>query len=87
MLLALLALLIDVSITGWMLGLDRFFGNELLEEAHEEMATAILPIAGIHVLAAAVESFRHRANLIGSMVSGVKRTPTGEDVDNAPDTH
>jgi cytochrome b len=87
MIIALLGLLVAVSVTGWMMGLDRYFGDELLEELHEGSAMAILALAGIHVLAAVIESVRHRENLIKSMITGKKRRPTGTDVDHAIDTH
>src|ERR1019366_5260381 len=84
-LLGYLGLLIMVSVTGWMMGLDRFFGNEVLEELHETSAIAILSLAIIHVLGAVVESIRHHENLIKSMVTGRKRAPAGSDINNAPD--
>jgi cytochrome b len=87
MILLLLGSLIAVSITGWMMGLDRFFGNETLEELHENFAMAILVLAGIHVAAAVFESVRHRENLIKAMFTGRKRKPTGTDVDHAIDSH
>jgi cytochrome b len=87
MILALLGALIGVSVTGWMMGLDRFFGNETLEEIHEIFAMAILGLAGVHVAAAVFESLRHRENLIKAMFTGRKRKPTGTDVDYALDSH
>jgi cytochrome b len=87
MILLLLGSLIAVSITGWMMGLDRFFGNETLEELHETFAMAIMVLAGIHVAAAVFESVRHRENLIKAMFTGRKRKPTGTDVDHAIDSH
>ncbi len=87
MILALLGSLIAVSVTGWMMGLDRFFGNETLEELHETCAMTIAVLAGIHVAAAVFESFRHRENLIKAMFTGRKRPPTGTDVDHATDSH
>ena len=85
MMMALMGLLVAVSVTGWMMGLDRFWGNEVLQEVHEWCANAILVLATLHVLAAIFESVRHRENLIVSMVSGRKRKPSGTDVDNAAD--
>jgi cytochrome b len=77
MILALLGSLIAVSITGWMMGLDRFFGNEVLEELHEASAMAILSLAIVHVLGAVIEGLRHHENLIKSMVTGRKPAPAG----------
>jgi len=87
MIVALLCALIGVSVTGWMMGLDRFFGNEAVEEIHETFAMAILGLASVHVAAAVFESVRHRENLIKAMFTGRKRKATGTDVDHATDSH
>lgn len=87
MILLLLGSLTAVSITGWMMGLDRFFGNETLEELHETSAMTILVLAGIHVAAVVFESARHSENLIKAMITGRKRKPTGTDIDHAIDSH
>lgn len=86
MIVALIGLLIAVSLSGWMMGLDRWWGNEALQEAHEWCAEAILYLAAVHVFAAVVESVRHRENLIASMISGRKRKPAGTDIDHAADS-
>lgn len=71
--LGLMALLAGVSVTGWMLTLDANFGSESLEEVHEVLANAILIVAGFHAAAALFASWRHRENLVWSMVTGRKR--------------
>jgi cytochrome b len=73
MMLALMALLAAVSITGWMLTLDSYFGNEPLEDLHEALANSILFFAGLHVAAALFESWKHDENLVWSMITGRKR--------------
>ncbi|MCW1843667.1 cytochrome b/b6 domain-containing protein [Prosthecomicrobium hirschii] len=73
MILTLMALLAAVSVTGWMMTLDAYFGEEWLEDLHELIANAILGLAVIHVLAAIYESMRHRENLILAMITGRKR--------------
>ncbi len=73
MMLLLMALLAGVSTTGWMLTLDAYFGSELLEDAHEALANSILILAGAHAAAALFESWRHKENLILSMITGYKR--------------
>jgi cytochrome b len=87
MIVALLAVLVGISATGWLLRLDAFFGNQTLEELHESMATALLALVVLHVLAAIVESVRHRENLIQSMWTGRKRAAAVRDIDNAVDSH
>jgi cytochrome b len=73
MMLSLMALLGAVSVTGWMLTLDHFFGSEALEDLHETIANSILLLAGLHAAAALFESWRHKENLVLSMVTGYKR--------------
>jgi cytochrome b len=73
MILLLMVLLASVSITGWMLTLDAYFGDERLEDIHEVLANTILVLATLHVGAALYESLRHKENLIMSMITGYKR--------------
>jgi cytochrome b len=71
--LALMGLLAAVSLTGWMLTLDAYFGSKALEELHEGIANLILVLAGLHAAAAIYESRRHNENLVWAMVTGRKR--------------
>lgn len=73
MILALLAGVSVVGVTGWMLSWDRFLDAEWLEELHEVVAWGLLGLIGLHVLAAIVESVHYRENLIASMLHGRKR--------------
>lgn len=83
MIIALMALLAAVSVTGWMQGLDQFWGVEWLQEVHSICASLIVILAGLHIAAAIVESIVHRENLILSMITGLKRAPSEADVDHA----
>lgn len=83
MMIALVGLMVLCGVTGWMQGLDAFWGVEWVLELHEASAKAILALAGVHVAAAFAESVRHRENLIWSMITGRKRAPSGDDVDHA----
>jgi cytochrome b len=76
--LLLMAILASISITGWMMRLDAFWGAEWLEEVHEVLADAIIVVASLHILAAIVESWRHHENLIWAMVTGKKRASAGD---------
>jgi cytochrome b len=73
MMLALMALLAAVSLTGWMLTLDAWWGNKALEELHDALANSILFFAGLHVAAALFESWKHDENLVWSIITGRKR--------------
>jgi cytochrome b len=73
MILALMTLLAAVSLTGWMLTLDAWWGNAALEDLHEALANSILFFAGLHVAGALFESWKHGENLVWSMITGRKR--------------
>ena len=83
MMLSLMGLMGAACLTGWMQGLDQFWGVEWVQELHEVCANAILVLAGAHVLAAFVESYRHRENLIWTMITGNKKRASGSDIDHA----
>lgn len=83
MILALMALLAFVSITGWMLETDRFWGVGWVEQVHETALNAIIITAVVHVAGALIESVRHRENLVWSMVTGCKRASVETDVGHA----
>lgn len=73
MMLLLMLLLAGLCVTGWMMGLDAFWGEEWLQEVHGALANSVLVLALVHASAAIVESWRHRENLVLSMVTGRKR--------------
>lgn len=73
MMLALMALLLATAVTGWMSTLDAFWGEDWLEGLHAGLANSIMVLALLHVAAALVESYRHRENLVWSMITGRKR--------------
>jgi cytochrome b len=83
MMLALMGLATVCAVTGWMMGLDAFWGDRWVEGVHEAAANVILIMASLHVVAALVESWRHRENLVAAMITGWKRAPKGDDVDHA----
>lgn len=83
MMIVLVLLLVVCGVTGWMQGLDAFWGTEWVQDVHKISAYAILALAGVHALAAVVESLRHQENLIWSMITGRKRPPAGSDIDHA----
>lgn len=84
MMLTLILLLVVTGVTGWMQGLDAFWGVLWVQTLHKVAAYTILALAAVHVLAAVRESVRHRENLIWSMITGRKRAPAGSDIAHAP---
>jgi cytochrome b len=83
MILALISLLAVACLTGWMQGLDAFWGVAWVQEAHAICANLILAMAAVHALAAILESFAHRENLVLAMITGRKWRASGTDVDHA----
>jgi len=76
MMLTLLALLLGLGATGYMMEeTRRFWGVEWVEEVHELMSNAILVLVPLHVLGALWESRKRRDNLIAGMVHGDRRPP------------
>jgi cytochrome b len=73
MMLALMALVLGVGVTGYMMGTDAYWGVKWVESLHGLLADGILVLALLHAAAAIVESIRHEENLVWSMVTGRKR--------------
>jgi cytochrome b len=73
MMLALLALVLSLGLTGWMQGLDAFWGDEWLEELHEGLAATLQGLVLLHVGAALLMSHLERTNLIRAMITGIKQ--------------
>lgn len=72
MMLALMALVLALGVTGWMQGLDAFWGDEWLEDTHGFLANALMALAGLHAAAALVVGRLERTRLVKAMVTGVK---------------
>lgn len=73
MILALLCAVAGTGITGWLMTTDAFWGSEVMEDAHEVLATLILVLAAGHVGGVLWESLRHRENLVRAMFTGRKK--------------
>jgi cytochrome b len=78
MILFLLVAVVTIGVSGWMLTLDAFWGNGIVEGVHEMAVDLTLLAVGIHVLANIFASMRHRENLILSMVTGRKPIATSD---------
>lgn len=80
MVVALLAMVAAVGVTGWMYTLDMFWGLAWVEWLHRGLAWALVALIALHVAGVALTSWRHRENLVAAMVSGRKRPQCPEDV-------
>jgi cytochrome b len=72
MILLLMAAVLTIGISGWMLTLDAFWGNETVETMHTWAVDATLLAVVLHATANVAASLRHRENLIASMITGRK---------------
>jgi len=72
MMLALMAMVLLLGLTGWMQGLDAFWGQEWLMELHETLANALMVAAGVHALAALTMGRLERTHLVRAMFTGNK---------------
>jgi cytochrome b len=71
----LLACMLLLGLTGWLMTLDAFWGVEWLEEAHEFIANYAAFSVLVHVAGVAVESWRSRVPLVRAMLTGWKVLP------------
>ena len=72
MIVALVVMLAAVSATGYMIGMDAWFGVEWVEHIHEFLVNGLLVLIFLHVAGVVLSSRRHRENLVVAMVTGEK---------------
>lgn len=72
MVLALLATVAAVGVSGWLYTTDRFWGVEWLEKVHSRLTDLLWTLIGLHVAGVLYTSFRHRENLVGAVLHGRK---------------
>jgi cytochrome b len=72
---ALWGLTSAVALTGWMLGLDSFWGDERLQRVHATLAYTLAAFVGVHICGALAASRAQRQNLVKAMITGNKSLP------------
>jgi cytochrome b len=73
MALALWLLVLALALTGWLMRLDAFWGEDWPHTLHTWLSIALQVCVCVHVVAAVVMSVWTRENLIGAMLTGRKR--------------
>lgn len=79
MVMLLMLTLAAIGLSGWMMTLDAWFGEEWVEDVHETLANGLLVLVALHVAGAVVTGLKHGENLVGAMFSGRKRAPADDD--------
>lgn len=80
MVVALLGLVLAIGLTGWMQTTDAYWGVEWVSELHETLVDVVIGCVLLHLGGVAMESFRHKENLVAAMVSGNKRAAEPGDI-------
>ena len=75
MIVALFTLLALLAATGWMMGLDPFWGADWVQDIHEILANVILVFAGIHIAAVILTDVVLEQGLFRAMITGWKTIP------------
>lgn len=79
MIMALMACIAGLGLTGWLYTTDRFWGDETVETVHRLLAWGMLGLIALHVAGVVFTSLRHRENLVAAMFNGRKRPAAGDD--------
>jgi cytochrome b len=82
MIIMLLLALSAVGASGYMMGMDAYFGEEWVETLHKTMVNVLLILVVCHVGGVIFSSRRHRENLVMAMITGQK---DGNDADHRID--
>lgn len=80
MVIALLATMAAIALTGFMMTTDAYWGVAWVEETHETLANLMLVLVGLHVIGVVFASFAHHENLVLAMITGRKRAAETGDV-------
>jgi len=74
MILAMLAGMLSLGATGYLLSTGGPLGSEFFEELHEVIANAMLVLVVLHIAGVAISSFQTGENLAIAMITGWKRS-------------
>jgi cytochrome b len=80
MVLALLACVLGLALTGWLYTSDVLWGDERVEQMHGALAWALLVLVVLHLAGVVLTSLRHRENLVRAMFDGKKRPAENTDI-------
>lgn len=61
---------IVLGVTGWMMGLDAFWGNQQIEEVHEVTSNVLLGLTVFHLIGILLDAFIHKRKTWMKMIRG-----------------
>ncbi len=64
-----------LGFSGWMMGLDAFWGEEWLEEVHGIFAKVMMVLVSLHLIGIAMDAYIYRRKSWLVMFDGKKRPP------------
>lgn len=67
------ALILALGVTGWMLGLDAFWGSEELGETHAQLSNALIGCVVIHMIGLSLDAFIYKRKTWLGMIDGKKK--------------
>jgi len=70
-----------ICTSGIMMGMDRYFGKEWVEQLHGTSVDLLMALVVFHLGGVVLASLRHRENLVGSMIHGQKVSHDHDDND------
>lgn len=73
MIVVLLSMVTLLGVTGWMMGLDRYWGADWLETLHGTAGNVLIALVALHVGGVLWTGMRHGENLVIAMMTGRKR--------------
>lgn len=72
MIVMLLMTLCAVGATGYMMGMEAYFGQSWVENTHKLLVNGLLALVCCHISGVIFSSWRHRENLVKAMITGQK---------------
>ncbi len=73
MIIALLATVTLLGLTGWLGTTDAYWGIAWMNESHDALSNLLVGLIALHVAGVMFSSWRHRENLAKAMITGRKR--------------
>lgn len=61
---------IALAVTGWMLGLDAYFGDEQIETIHTQLSNFLIALVIIHLIGMVLDAIRNQRKTWMGMISG-----------------